>query len=138
MMEFRQARHRRLPIVNITSLIDVMFLLLIFFMVSSTFVEQPNIKLDLPRTAHAQVTEVEPLSVAITKAGQLFFRDRPIAKRELPDLLLSEVSKRADRSLVILADKDVPHGTVIEILDIAKGVGFEKIVLPTTPADAEP
>ena len=81
MMGFRRKR-RRTPILNITPLIDVLFLLLIFFLVSSRFIEEPNIKLDLPRAAHADVTEIESLAVTISRTGQLYFRDRPVAKRE--------------------------------------------------------
>jgi len=130
-MEFRRKK-RRSPILNITPLIDVLFLLLIFFMVSSRFAEEPNIKLELPRTAHADVSAVDLLTVTVTKRGELFFGERPIAKRDLPDLLLVEIMKKRDRSLVVKADKNVPHGWVVELLDIAKGVGFERIVLPTS------
>jgi biopolymer transport protein ExbD len=130
-MEFYRAKRRR-PFLNVTSLIDVQFLLLIFFMVSSTFVEQPNIKLELPRATHAEVSDIESLTVTITQTAQIYFRDRPVAKGDLPALLLAEVTKQGNRSLVIKADKNVPHGRVIEVLDIAKGVGFTRIVLPTS------
>ena len=137
MMEFRRGPKRRMPIINVTSLVDVLFLLLIFFMVSSTFLEQPNIKLDLPRAAHADVTEVETLAVTIDQGGQLYFGERPIGKSDLPPLLLDALSKRADRSLVIKADKNVAHGKVVEVLDLAKGIGFKRIVLPTSLEEAE-
>lgn len=135
-MEFR-GKQRRRPVLNITPLIDVLFLLLIFFLVSSTFVEQPNIKLDLPRAAHADVSKVESLAVSINETGQLYFRDRPVARRELPALLHEALGEQKDRSLVIKADRNVPHGAVVKVLDIAKGAGFRRIVLPTSPEETK-
>ncbi|NOZ22172.1 MAG: biopolymer transporter ExbD [Planctomycetes bacterium] len=135
-MEFRQ-KQRRKPNLNITPLIDVLFLLLIFFLVSSTFVEQPNIKLDLPRAAHADVSKVKSLAVLINKTGQLYFRDRLVGKRELSGLLRKALQDDKDQSLVIKADKRVAHGVVVEVLDVAKGVGFKRIILPTSPEETE-
>jgi len=137
MMQFREKR-RKPPLVNITPLIDVLFLLLIFFMVTSTFIEQPNIKLELPRTAHADVSRIEKLTVTISKDGTLYFGPRRVSKRELSDLLLDAALRNPRTPLVIRADKDAAHGVVIEVLDMAKGAGLTKVVLPTEPASIQP
>ncbi|MEW6358302.1 MAG: biopolymer transporter ExbD [Planctomycetota bacterium] len=131
MMDFRQ-KPRRKPILNIAPLIDVLFLLLIFFLVSSTFVEQPNLKLDLPRAAHADVSQVKSLAVLIDEKGRLYFSDQPVNRTELLRLLRERLGEDKEQSLVIKADKNVPHGVVVEVLDMAKGVGYKRIVLPTT------
>ena len=134
---FRE-RRKRLPVVNITPLIDVLFILLIFFMVSSTFIEQPNIRLQLPRAAHADVTNIERLVVTISKDERIFLGEKPVSLAELSDLLIDAILKTDDRTLVIKADKNVRHGVVVRVIDIAKGAGFEKIVLPTEAGEGKP
>ena len=66
-MQFREKTKKRVSI-NITSLIDVLFLLLIFFMVSSTFLEQPGMKLDLPKTSTHEITRQKSFTLFITKS----------------------------------------------------------------------
>ena len=63
-MQFRAKRNIK-PLINIASLVDVLFLLLIFFMVTSAFVEQPNIKLELPSTRHSEISKIEHMVLTI-------------------------------------------------------------------------
>ena len=67
-LELRPARRRR-PVLNVTSLIDVLFLLLIFLMVSSTFVESPALQLDLPSASSAETTRLDALTITIDREG---------------------------------------------------------------------
>ena len=72
-MQFRTKRFIK-PVINIAPVVDVLFLLLIFFMVTSTFVEQPNIKLELPSTRHSEATKIERMVLTISRDGQLFLQ----------------------------------------------------------------
>ncbi len=129
-MQFRVKRYIK-PVINIASLVDVLFLLLIFFMVTSAFVEQPNIKLELPATRHSEVSKVERTVLTISRDGQLFLRDKPIEKQDLEKELRRLMLDTGDEVLVLKADKMVPYGDVVDVMDYAKVAGFKKVVAPT-------
>ena len=129
-MQFRTKRYIK-PLINIASLVDVLFLLLIFFMVTSAFVEQPNIKLELPSTRHSEVSKIENMVLTIARDGKLFIQDRPVDKKNLEKELRRVILDTGDDVLVLKADKFVPYGVVIDIMDAVKGAGFKKIIAPT-------
>jgi len=129
-MQFRTKRYIK-PIINIASLVDVLFLLLIFFMVTSAFVEQPNIKLELPSTRHSEVSKIENMVLTIARDGELFLQDRPVDKKNLEKELRRVILDTGDEVLVLKADKFVPYGVVIDIMDAVKGAGFRKVIAPT-------
>ena len=129
-MQFRIKRYIK-PVINIASLVDVLFLLLIFFMVTSAFVEQPNIKLELPATRHSEVSRVERTVLTLSRDGQLFLKEKPVDKQNLEKELRRLMLDTGDEVLVLKADKMVPYGDVVDIMDYAKGAGFKKVVAPT-------
>ena len=129
-MQFRIKRYIK-PVINIASLVDVLFLLLIFFMVTSAFVEQPNIKLELPSTRHSEVSKMNNMVLSIAREGKLFLQGRPVDKKTLEKELRRVVLDTGDEVLVLKADKFVPYGVVIDIMDAAKGAGFRKVIAPT-------
>ncbi|MDP6923352.1 MAG: biopolymer transporter ExbD [Candidatus Scalindua sp.] len=129
-MQFRIKRYIK-PVINIASLVDVLFLLLIFFMVTSAFVEQPNIKLELPATRHSEVSKVERTVLTISRDGQLFLKEKLVDKQNLEKELRRLMLDTGDEVLVLKADKMVPYGDVVDIMDYAKGAGFKKVVAPT-------
>jgi biopolymer transport protein ExbD len=129
-MQFRIKRYIK-PVINIASLVDVLFLLLIFFMVTSAFVEQPNIKLELPATRHSELSRVERTVLTLSRDGQLFLKEKPVDKQNLEKELRRLMLDTGDEVLVLKADKMVPYGDVVDIMDYAKGAGFKKVVAPT-------
>ena len=129
-MQFRIKRYIK-PVINIASLVDVLFLLLIFFMVTSAFVEQPNIKLELPSTRHSEVSKMNNMVLSIARDGKLFLQDRPVDNKNLEKELRRVVLDTGDEVLVLKADKFVPYGVVIDIMDAVKGAGFRKVIAPT-------
>jgi biopolymer transport protein ExbD/biopolymer transport protein TolR len=118
-------------LINITSLIDVLFLLLIFFMVSSTFLEQPGMKLDLPAAKSFEVEEHKELVVHISPQGEIFLGEQQVALDTLKARLELQVAVDRERPLVLRADKDAAHGRVVEVMDVAKQTGVRKIVIAT-------
>ncbi len=133
-MQFRVKRYIK-PVINIASLVDVLFLLLIFFMVTSAFVEQPNIKLELPATRHSDVSKIERVVLTIARDGQLFLQDKPVDKINLEKELRRIILDTGDEVLVLKADKMVTYGDVVDVMDDAKGAGFKKVVAPTIMAE---
>jgi biopolymer transport protein ExbD len=133
-MQFRVKRYIK-PVINIASLVDVLFLLLIFFMVTSAFVEQPNIKLELPATRHSEVSKIDRVVLTLARDGQLFLQDKPVDKINLEKELRRIILDTGDEVLVLKADKMVSYGDVVDVMDDAKGAGFKKVVAPTIMAE---
>jgi biopolymer transport protein ExbD len=138
-MTFRERRRRRANI-NLTSLIDVLFLLLIFFMVSTTFVKGPGLALDLPAAESSQVVDQGPITLTVASAGEVYLNDEPVPEGLLGTALERQVEKSREAKLVLKADKGVSYGRVVEVLDIVKGSGIRFLTLATRlpPPPAEP
>ncbi len=118
---------------NITPLIDVLFILIIFFTVSSTFMEQPGIKLELPKAVTSEAQQLEKAVLYISPESKLFFLDQEVSLEGLPELLRNSMTGRSEKSLIITADKEVHHGLVVKVMDIARSNGVLKLVISTEP-----
>ncbi|MCB0301967.1 MAG: biopolymer transporter ExbD [Calditrichaeota bacterium] len=118
-------------ILNITPLIDVLFILIIFFVVSSTFLEQPGIKLELPKAQSGDTQRVERAVLYISAASELFLNDDPATLENLSGKLSAMMQNRAEKSLIISADKGVQHGLVVQVMDIARSSSVQKLVIST-------
>ncbi|MEW6536508.1 MAG: biopolymer transporter ExbD [Candidatus Auribacterota bacterium] len=119
--------------INITPLIDVVFLLLIFFMVSSTFIEKPGIDLSLPKAKTAEMQKAENIIITLDKTGVIYINGEKIS----PDILGKELSKlrlekSADEPVILEADENIPYKDVIFVMDTARDIGFSSIVALTT------
>ncbi len=120
-------------LINITPLVDVLFILIIFFAVTSTFLEQPGVKLDLPKAKSTELQRIEKAVLTVTADEKLIFGGETIDIASLPELLKKTMAESSDRSLIIAADKTVPHGLVVKLMDIAKQSGVEKLIISTEP-----
>ena len=130
-----RAKNKRTVVLNVTSLIDVLFLLLIFFMISTTFLSTPAIKLELPEAKNADAVRQEPLVVYVDEDGALFLNDEPINAARLPAALKDKLMQNDDKAVILKADSRVSHGSVVEIMDIVKGAGARRLVVSTQPAE---
>jgi biopolymer transport protein ExbD len=128
-MNFRPSKKGRGLIINITSLIDVMFLLLIFFMVTSTFKNQPAINLVLPRSATASETVDTPAILFLTAEGDVYLNDTLIDKESLAGRLEQLNVTTGEDRMVLRADEKAAHGDVVELIDIIKQSGFSRVSL---------
>jgi biopolymer transport protein ExbD len=124
-------KKRHKVLINITSLIDVLFLLLIFLMISSTFVEQPGMKLELPESKSALTEKIKDLVLQINADGTMTLNDETISLENLEDMFKQILPTLEEKSLVLKADKTVPHGTVVKVMDLAKLSGLEKLIIAT-------
>ncbi|MBW7898706.1 Biopolymer transport protein ExbD [Candidatus Brocadiaceae bacterium B188] len=129
-MRFREKRITK-SVINLTSMVDMLFLILLFFLVTSSFIEQPNIKLELPSTRYASTSKLEERTLTISQDGKLFFQNEPVERKELISVLKNAFLKQDDKTLVLRADKNVPYGAVVDVMDAAKGAGLRRIVAPT-------
>lgn len=133
-MQFLERKKRSITI-NITSLIDVMFLLLIFFMVSSTFLERPGMKLDLPQAGSSEAVVVKDLILQMLADGKLVLNDNDIKLDRIIDEFKTMMSRNKSETLILQADKKVSHGDVVSVLDMAKKAGIKKLVIATRPQE---
>ena len=128
-----QARPRRKVVINITSLIDVIFMLLLFFMITSTFLEQPGIKLELPAARTSAHAEPQEFVLTVDKKGGLFLNRRPLAMENLEAEIRKAMPDMKDAALVLKADQEISHGLVVRIMDLAKRGGVRKLIIGTKP-----
>lgn len=119
------------PEISLTGLIDVVFLLLIFFMITSAFVLEPGIDVTLPKavTAEEQIRQQHVLT--ITRDRTLLLDDDVVSFSTLQRILEDTFSGSEKRMLIIRADKDVPHGLVVRALDISRQAGITQLAIAT-------
>jgi len=117
--------------VNLTSLIDVLFILIIFFSVSSTFLEQPGIELKLPKAESSEAHTTQKVIIYVDESENLFLNDEMVTINNLTDEVKNLVEAQSDNSIVLKADADVSHGMVIQIMDLLRQQGIYKIVVST-------
>ena len=120
--------------VDITPLIDVVFILLLFFIVTTTFVVAPGITVELPKSKSVEIKrEKKELRVVITKEKQIFLNARKITLPELSRELLKYAKVNKDAVVILQADENVNHGTVVTIMDTAKSAGLHRLAIATNP-----
>ena len=129
------------PEVNLTPLIDVVFLLLIFFMVSTTFEQQSRIQIELPEaTAAPTETEDDSLEIVIDAQGRYFIGERQVVNSELKTLkaaISKAVNGREPLTVIIRADASTPHQAVITALDATSQLGLTQISLATSKIEEQ-
>ena len=131
-MRFKtEPRRKGRALINITSLIDVLFLLLIFLMVSSTFLEQPGIQLDLPQSESAVLVEEKEFTLFIGKEGKIFLNDQEIKLQDLEADIVEKLPEMKDGALILKADKEVSYGLVVQIMDSVKKSGVKRLIIGT-------
>jgi biopolymer transport protein ExbD len=128
-----QARPRRKVVINITSLIDVIFMLLLFFMITSTFLEQPGIKLELPQAKTSAGGEPQEYVLTVDKKGELFLNRQPVPLAGLEAEIRKVLPKMKEGALVLKADQEISHGLVVRVMDLAKRAGVRKLIIGTKP-----
>lgn len=130
-MQFRKKKKNGVTI-DITPLIDVIFLLLIFFMISTTFINATGIQIDLPTTtSKPNPGKQNPLEVAITDKHQIYFSGKPVRRNQLKDILIKARKNSSQGSLVIRADGKAQHKIVVFVMDTAKRAGINKFSIAT-------
>lgn len=129
-MRFTQGRRRAAPSVIIVSLIDVLLVVLIFLMVSTTFRQTPSIKLVLPESRQAERAGASPdkLVVTVSKTEpHLYLGKRQVTAETLQQELATLVRGNTNLMLTIQADEGAPFGQIIRVMDAAKAAGVRTV-----------
>jgi len=115
--------------INVTPLVDVCLVLLIILMVSSTYIVAQSLKIQLPKSHSTDGTADKPATVTLLKTGGLRWNDHDSNEEEITRELKKAADADAETNLVVSADKEVQHGRVVHILDIAKLAGITKFAI---------
>jgi len=117
---------------NLTPLIDAVFLLLVFFMVTSVFVKATQLKIELPIAEnYDQIDQEKKLNLLVSAEGQLEFNGQLVSMGQLAVVLESERLRSGSGTLIVTADAQTPHGFVLDAMEAAVQAGIGKIDLET-------
>ncbi len=114
---------------NMTPLIDCVFLLLIFFMVTTVFKQPYSLQVLLPEAQQAQIVEEKKLVASITADGRMEINRHLVTLDNLEQVLLREKEGTRSLTLVVRTDRETPHKYLLDLFEVAKRVGIEKIPL---------
>ena len=135
-MQLRDIRNRRAPELNIIPMIDIMFFLLVFFMLSTMYmIDLKTIPIKLPKAATAATDTTTTFAVSMKSDGSIYLGD---AKTDIQALIMQaslEQKNNPNFAVVIRADRDIDYGKVITLIDKLKGAGIHRFGLPTDGAD---
>ena len=121
------------PKVDLTPMIDVVFLLLIFFMISTTFIERPGLNINLPASNSEQIKQNQKeVQVYLAENGDIYLHRDKITldafQRYLQNLSPAKTQKM---TFLLMADKEARHGKVVQLMDVAKMAGFRNLAIAT-------
>jgi len=131
-----QRRSMKKARIEIIPMIDTIFFLLVFFMISTLSMSQyKGMSVNLPKAASGQQAPAESAAITIDKDDRLFLDKRPVDKSSLGDLLRQALTKNPELLVVINADDGVAHGRVVEVMDIARIANVVKMAIAVKPKD---
>jgi len=114
------------PEINIAPLVDMVFLLLIFFMVTTVFVEETGVEVQKPKAASAQSLEKKSILLALTADGRIVYGGREIRLNELRGLV-SRLLREQEMPVIILADENSRSGVLVDVIDECKLAGAKQV-----------
>lgn len=122
------------PYVDMTPMVDCVFLLLIFFMISTAFIETPGLTIKLPESTKQTVTrEPQEIKIYLDKEGNLFHKEQPLSLEQFKTLLQQTGSAAGQTTFLLLADREAKHGKVVQLMDLAQSAGIGKLAIATEP-----
>ena len=135
-MEFEE--RKKIPTaLDIAPLIDIVFLLIIFFMLTANFIMQPGIKVKLPASETASAQEHDRITVHITSADELFINGRPVDMAGLGRELSELAALSPGSGVVLKADGKVDLALAVRVMDIARKAGSGSLVISTEGGEAK-
>ncbi len=123
-------RNKDFPVI---SMADIVLLLIIFFILTSTYVIQPGVKVALPRSATKQALSTPHIAVTVTKEGRLYLEEKPVSLEELS--LLIRGMHPEEKYVLLKTDKAVTMDMAVKVMDNLRLAGAKKFVIATIPKD---
>ncbi len=121
--------------IDMTPMIDIVFQLILFFLVSTTFAIVPGIKLNLPESRTSEGVSVQGITITAEKNGVIFFNDKEVSMKTLGNELVvfdTGTTKKTEFPVSLEADSEVTNGTIVKLFDIIRESGYSIINLRTT------
>lgn len=131
-MKFER-RHKIEPNFNYASLTDIVLQLLIFFLLTSSFVSMTGVKVALPKAQSGEMNTDRQTIVTLTAAGRLYLNSEEVTTETLGQKLIPILDRNKNQIIIIKADKEVNLQKAVEVIDLAKGVGAQKFMIATEP-----
>ena len=127
-MEFNIPRRKRKEMgIEMGPLMDIVFILLIFFVVSYSFTRETGVDVTKPQAQSASQLEKENILIAITREGSIHIHERQVDMASLQDILKQILAKTPDREVVVIADKGAVTGTLVQVIDACNLSGVKKV-----------
>jgi len=118
---------------DIAPLIDVVLLLLIFFMLTSSFITPAGLRVDLPESSVTEPQEKENLIIVVSREGELYIDDTPVSWEDCRDRLASGLTGSPEMVLILKADRDARHGIVVRVMSLARELGWKRMAIAADP-----
>ena len=132
MMRFSTHKRRQPVEINVTSLVDIIFNLLLFFMLTTSFSQSAGLQVQLP-SASANDTQVrrQDLVIALTRDGHTVIEGKSLSPEQVNARIAALKNRDAKATVIVQADKEVAHGRVVTVLDAAKQAGLKSVAIAT-------
>jgi len=131
MLRFPEKKTTR-PTIHLTALIDIVFLLLVFFLLASNFIEQQPVAVVVPEMEHESKGELSDIVITIDQDANVYFKGETLSLGLLRAGLARELRNRDKSTVIIQADRRVVYDKVVQVIDEAKLAGANNIMLVTT------
>jgi len=128
-MKFKRRLKIEKGMIDLTPMVNVFFLLFIFFLFTSSFIFQPGIKVSLPKAVTSEVMQLDNVTIIVTKDDKIYLEDRQITREELAPRL--KILAKEKMGLLIKADSRAPLGRIVEIWDACRREGVSQINIAT-------
>lgn len=132
-MRFKRKTSLEKGRLDIAPLVDVVLLLLIFFMLTSSFITPSGLRIDLPSAEAVEPQEREHLTVTVTEEGEILIGETPVPWDDLRPRLAAALAVDPGRTLILEADRQSLHGTVVRVMSLARELGWEKMAIAAHP-----
>ena len=116
-MSFIKKRTRRESFIDISPMMDMVFILLIFFIVTSTFTRETGIDVTKPKASSAKELAKESILIGITRQGTVHINETQVNLSSLQTILKQMMAESPDRPVIIVSDRDAPSGSIVDVLD---------------------
>lgn len=115
--------------INVTPLVDITLVLLIIFMVTTSYIVKDAIEVDLPKAATGHQIQSTTLAITLTRQGELYLNEHPTSEENLTTHIAAELRRDANLQALISADTELSYGRVVWLIDLIKQLGVRKYAL---------
>ncbi|HHX15106.1 MAG TPA: biopolymer transporter ExbD [Fibrobacter sp.] len=116
-MSFIRNKNRKASVIDISPMMDMVFILLIFFIVTSTFTRETGVDITKPKASSAKELAKESILIGVTRQGTIHINESQVNLSSLQTILKQMMAEAPDRPVIIVSDRDAPSGRIVDILD---------------------